>query len=58
MRLLDEFGGFIAFMIIVIALCAFTEYHKFESIKKYYPNITYNEYIFLGDKLRIIPNER
>jgi len=35
-------------------LCAQAEY---EAIKKFYPNLTFWEYVLLHNKLRITPNE-
>lgn len=40
---------------LFVFLSVFHEYHAFEAVKKFYPNFTYWDYVFLGDKLRIIP---
>lgn len=48
---------FIIFIIVALIIGASYEYHKFQAIKKYYPDLTYTEYLWLEDKLRITPND-
>ena len=46
-------GLIVGVVIAIIILYAKAEYH---AVKKYYPLLTWVEYLMLNDKLRITPN--
>lgn len=45
-------------ILIFLAICCGYLYTRaeYEATKKFYPNLTFYEYIMLGDKLRINPD--
>jgi hypothetical protein len=43
-------------IITILVLSCFVFYFEFLCIKKHFPNMTIIEYLFLEDKIRIIPN--
>lgn len=45
---------FIIFLILLVVLYACAEY---QSLKKFYPDLTFSEYIILHDRLKVIPTE-
>lgn len=46
-------------MVIFLTLCgAAVAYSEYAAVKKYYPEISFTDYLFIGDKLRITPEMR
>lgn len=46
---------FIALVIFLTMLGALMIYYEYSAIKKYYPEMSFTDFIFLGDKIRITP---
>lgn len=44
-------------IIILILFAVSYEYWSYQSVKEYYPDLTYPKYLLLRDKLRITPND-
>lgn len=45
-----------AFLVaVVILIMTVSNYYQWQAIKKFYPDVTWGEYIFLSDKLKILP---
>jgi hypothetical protein len=40
---------------ILIIACAVGSYFQFQCVKEHFPEMTYFEYIFTQDKIRIVP---
>jgi hypothetical protein len=45
-------GAILIAVLIYLTTCA-----EFEAIKKHYPDMTFIEYILIGDKIRITPEK-
>lgn len=43
-------------ILITIVIVFFMCYYEYSCITKYFPKMTMWEYLFLGDKIRIIPH--
>lgn len=41
----------------VIFLLTVSNYYQWQATKKYYPDLTWGEYFFLSDKLKILPED-
>lgn len=58
-KMIDSAWLYFAIAIMVVIIGASIEYTRFQNTKKYYPKLTYIEYLFIQDKLRITPvNEK
>ena len=45
----------ITLIVIGITIAIWWQYTQYQTIKKYYPELSYWEYIILHDKIRVIP---
>lgn len=45
-------------IVLLFILVGASEHAKYKIVQKYYPNMTYVEYVLLEDKLRILPNDK
>ena len=43
------------FILIILGCCAAYQYYEYTLILKYFPDMSFWDYCFLGDKVRITP---
>lgn len=55
---MNEFRFMFWAVVTVFALGALSYYYEYQAVKKYYPKISFVDYVILSDKLRITPDER
>ncbi len=44
-------------IICLFSLVCYGEYVRYLNVKKHFPDMTYNEYLYLQDKIRITPKD-